>query len=411
MVSTTMIRAFCTEIRLNGEGRIAAEQASPRSDVNDIILAKVEGDELISFCSSYNEYTSILCVSDKSRYVTQLDKDKVLQQALNCGVSVTDFVTGVAIGELRKDLEAGFLGQMTSGLAQASGCGPLDMLVRGVPSLLKQAIGETRPTAFFECLKQAVLFYPGLMDEYRPHAGELAKWIFRGEKSQSLVSDVIHWRDGCNIEPTKMLLVEATVQKLNDGDIKFLKNWSSDGKSAYPGMSSFLEAVFKHPGASTIEAAELPHGLLASVNAMGVQLRVTPAFAPRVLADISQPVASYVLQGYDWRELMVLESFEGSPTQKLTAYLKGKLAWSLNLDSGSSAFWSAPSTMGDQNHISLFRAIATQDPQGFSQAFAGLEHKQQLACVACGYADKSWVDVDSLPQAGLVRVLESDLGL
>jgi len=380
-----------------------------------ITLAEIEGDELISFCSTYHEYTSVISVLNKSDFTgtpeEHLEKSRVLDEALDRGVAIPEFVANLDIEVLRKEAEAGFLGKMTSGLAQVSGCGPLDMLIRGVPSLLKQAVCESRPQKFFENLKHAVLLYPGLIDEYRPQAGELAKLIFRGEKSKSLVSDAIYWRDVCNVEPYKMLLVEATVQKLNDGGTKFLKSWTSDGISAYPGISSFLEAVFKHPGASTIEAAELPHGLLVRVNAMGVQLKASAAFGPRALADISQPLDAYVIQGYDWREMMVLESFEGSATQKLTAYLRDKLAWSLHLDFYSSAFWSRSSKMGDQIHIALFRAIAVKDPQGFAEVFANLCHKEQLACVACGYVDKSWVDVDSLPQTGLVSVLESDLGL
>lgn len=144
---------------------------------------------------------------------------------------------------------------------------------------------------------------------------------------------------------------------------------------------------------------------------MGVQLQTSPMYAPMALGDALKPLEGYIRQGYDWREIRTLASFSGDPFERLAGYLRFNLSAFEPYSPHSSAFWAVSGAYEQTSLAPLFKAIAEQDPKGFSQAFSCLEYKEQLACLVLGYVDKSWIDMEALPQAGLTRVLETDLGL
>lgn len=410
-----MIRPFTTGINLTPDGKIAQKQQPMRLAFQEIILAEVEGDELISFCTSSGRYDGLIAVVNEPGMPDQahaeLNSSPVINNAGSLAMKSEDFVSKIGINVIRSEISEGLLRELTSGQAMEAGCGSLDMLIRGVPSILAQASCAMSSQKFFESLERAVDFYPALMDEMMPHASEIARIAFRGEKAVKLKDEESFWVDLCDYKLMKPLMVEVVVQKLNEGYTHFLDAWLTLTKSKSEGMGSFLHMVFHHPAAATIEAAELPHAVLRRVNAMGVQLQVSPVHAARALGDNFKPLEGYIRQGYDWREIRALASFQGNVIERLAGYLKFNLSGFAPHNPQSSAFWAVSGTYEQVCLAPLFKAITKQDPEGFGQAFKLLEYKEQLACFMLGYIDQSWIDMEALPQAGLTRVLESDLGL
>lgn len=410
-----MIRPFATGINLTPDGKIAQTQQPVRLAFQEIILAEVQGDELISFCTSSGRFEGLICVVNDPGMPIQthveLNSSPVNADAGSRGVSSKAFVAKHGIDVIRSEVSSSFLANMTSGQSMELGCGSLDMLIRGVPSIMAQASGVIMPLKFFEALERAVFFYPPLMDEIKPHVADIARIAFRGEKAAKLRDDDGAWVNFCGFKYLQTLMVEVVVQKLNEGHTNFLDSWLSIGQSQSIEMEDFLDRVFHHPDAATIEAAELTHAVLRKVNAMGVQLQVSPVHAARALGDNFKPLEGYLRQGYDWREIRTLASFSGEVHERLAGYLKFNLGAFSAYNPQSSAFWAVSPTYEQKTLAPMFKAIAQQDPKGFGQAFKHLEYNEQLACLVFGYVDQSWIDMEALPQAGLTRMLETDLGL
>jgi hypothetical protein len=409
-----MIRPFATGINLTPDGKIAQTQQPVRLAFQEIILAEVEGDQLISFCTASTRPDAVISVVDEtglSGRTISPESQAIMVSAAGLAMSADDFVSKIGIDIIRSDVNKSFLAHMTSGQAMEKGCGSLDMLIRGVPSILAQACCSINPLKFFEALERSVNFYPALMDELMPHAPEIARMAFRGEKAAKLQSEDSFWVNHCTFKLMKMLMVEVVVHKLNEGYSNFLDMWLSIGQSQSNEMNDFIHMVFHHPDAATIEAAELPHAVLRKVNAMGVQLQVSPMHAAMALGDNFKPLEGYLRQGYDWREIRTLASFSGDAHERLPGYLKFNLGAFSAYNPQSSAFWAVCPTFEQKTLAPMFKGIAQQDPKGFGQAFKHLEYNEQLACLVFGYVDQSWIDMEALPQAGLTRVLESDLGL
>jgi hypothetical protein len=233
---------------------------------------------------------------------------------------------------------------------------------------------------------------------------DVAKELFRGIKDTSLTNNQESLNLRMGTEPARSIIIEAIIQRMQAGDGFFIQRVINDSQIA---------EVLMHPGIAQVEACDVNPSVLLMAQGMKVNFHVNPMRSAAAFSDNFKEWI-YIRAGYDWKLLPILCGYfnDNQPSGSLASYMVDHLTPVDGLSSESGAFWSASALPGEGEICrNTVQAIAEVDPIGFKEAFELLTNEQKLACVAIGFADRKWVDMETIPQAGLANMLEIDLGL
>lgn len=395
-----MITAFFTNICIASDGSIAQRQDQPRGPFAEIILGEViEGDLVCFTCVSGNE--SVIVIDTEDGQLSEADR-RLQRMIKDRFVEPDTFVSRFGTERIKKELVAGTLERYPTGSSDCQPVVALDIFVRGPKACLNHAINMRKPEHFFEALEAAHDFYPQLEEELRPFYGELAKGAFKGAKGQDLTNNQGSWEERMERNTLqKDVLVEAIILQMLD----------FDGRAARTMLSeSLMEHVLLHPKISEIEAFTVGIDILNKARGMGVKFKADPERSPVAFRNSAPWV--YIEAGYDWRLLPDLTAFSSDQGcyGRLAQYIVKGHGAQANLSTDSHQFWEE-NGLADASVKLMVGAISRADPIGFAKAFDLLTQRERLACVALGFVDRTWIDLETVPQAGLASLLESDLGL
>ncbi|AYG48161.1 hypothetical protein DV532_28245 (plasmid) [Pseudomonas sp. Leaf58] len=396
-----MITAFFTQITLNPDGSVAKVQSPPRSPFPQVILAEVIDGRIEAFsCANTSAALVELHVLDAPDAAVARVKRDIGARLLKPEA----FVAIHGIEKIRREVSAGALRQYPTGSSSNQAVVALDMVIRGQRAALNHAINAANPEHFFESLEAAWLYYPALKDELAPLYPALGEALFRGAKAQDLMNNQGRWEMRLlGHEAEQQILIEAIVHQMLNGNGGFIRVIIDN---------ALIRTILKHPRMPEVEACTVNQGILALAHEMGVKFHVDPDRTPTAFRK-EEHIGSFILEGYDWTLLPNLTHYpsEAGAVGSLAQYMTGQVTPVLSFTPDSPQFWDSSKTSEYDHHKRIVQAIAKVDPEQFTQAFDLLTHNQRLACVAQGYVDRAWIDLEALPQVGLVKILEDDLGL
>lgn len=396
-----MIRAFFSFIRLDTERLVTPDQSEPRSPMPQLILAKLKDGEIVHFSCAPKTPPKLVIDVDASEAE---EIDEIRTEIESRYLHPVDFIAAYGLDTIRRDLQDGVLKRYPTGSSANQAVVAVDMLGRGAKATLNHACNMQKPVNFFEALHEVLAFYPGFDREISPIYRELGQAIFKGSKAADLINNQSDWEQHIvNGGPDRAIVIEGVIQEMFAGNGRFLRTSISDDA---------IDHIFSDPRMSEVDAYVLSPQLLALANQKGVQFKIDPDRS--ALAFTNGNVWQYIEAGYDWKVLPVLTeypSYDHGGTGSLALYIQHSLEPTLAHSSESPVFWDGSRAAHLELPRRIAKAIAAADPASFAEAFAMLSQNEQLACVAEGYVERSFVDMETIPQAGLSRILENDLGL
>lgn len=401
-----MLRVFSVGIQLTPEGKVEASQLPPSASHPAITFADVVNDEIVAYTTTYSS-PDYLLKFEGSYYAppeltTQIEKTR--KEVGSRFMSPQPFVQQYGLDSLKLAIEQSQI--LDTSRAQIWGlvCMPLDVLLNGEEAIKTHASLYTSPKIFFEHIAIATRFNPAIDQVLETHAQSLAKALYKDKRAEQCQSC---WNAGFTHGGQRAVLLEAFVQNMNEGFSPVLDKLMMPHQKR---TQDFILDVLQHPDASTIELAELPVNSLLKIRELGLTFKTDQMFAQKALA-VASSKHHYIHLGYDWTHLPELQDQLGADaTENLVNYLKTSLREIAQHSIESGVFWDPKTSLVCQGVAPIIRAISEVDPVGFTQVFERLDYAHKLACVSAGFIDRSWVDLEKLPQAGLVRVLETDLG-
>jgi hypothetical protein len=401
-----MLRVFSVGIQLTPEGKVEASQLPPSASHPAITFADVVNDEIAAYTTTYSSPDYLLKFEGSYYAPPELTEkfEKTRKEVVSRFVPPRAFVQQYGLSSLRLAIEQSQILDGSSASLCELGCMPLDVLFKGEEAIKMHASLYKTPKTFFEHIAIATIFNPEIDQVLEAHAQSLAKALYRDKRAEQCMSC---WHAGFAHGGQRAVLVEAFVQSMNGGFSPVLNNLVM---SHLEKTQDFIQDVLQHPEASTIELAELPVNSLLKIRELGLTFKTDQMFAQKALA-VASSKHHYIHLGYDWTHLPELQDQLGADaTENLVNYLKTSLREIAQHSIESGVFWDPKTSLVCQGVAPVIRAISEVDAVGFTQVFERLDYANKLACVSAGFIDRSWVDLEKLPQAGLVRVLETDLG-
>jgi hypothetical protein len=401
-----MLKVFSVGIQLTPEGKVEAAQLMPNASHPAITFADVVDDEIVAYTTTYSSADYLLKFEGSYYAPPELTTriEKTRKEVGSRCIPPQAFVQQYGLDSLKLAIEQSQRLKTTRAQIWGMGCMPLDVLLNGEEAVKEHASLYKSPKTFFEHIAFAATFNPEIDKILETHAQFLAKELYKDKRAEQCQSC---WNAGFTHGGQRAVLVEAFVQNMNDGFSPVLENLMMPHQRK---TQDFILDVLQHPDASTIELAELPVGSLQKIRELGLTFKTDQMFAQKALA-IANCKHHYIHLGYDWTHLPELQDQLGADaTENLVNYLKTSLREIAQHSIESGVFWDPKTSLVCQDVAPVIRAIAEVDPVGFTQVFERLDYAHKLACVSAGFIDRSWVDLEKLPQAGLVRVLETDLG-
>lgn len=401
-----MLRVFSVGIQLTPDGKVETSQLSPNASHPAISFAEVVNDEIVAYTSTYSSPDYLLKFEGSYYAPPELSEqfEKTRREVVNRFMPPQPFVQQYGLASLKLAIEQSQILDTNRAQIWGMGCMPLDVLLNGEEAVKAHASLYKSPKTFFEHIAIAASFNPEIDQILETHARFLAKELYQDKRAEQCQSCR---NAGYAHGGKRAVLVEAFVQNMNGGFSPVLNNLMMPHLEK---TQDFILDVLQHPEASTIELAELPVSTLLKIRELGLTFKTDQMFAQKALA-VAGSKHHYIHLGYDWTHLPELQDQLGADTtENLVNYLKTSLREIAQHSIESGVFWDPKTSLVCQDVAPVIRAIAEVDPVGFTQVFERLDYAHKLACVSAGFIDRSWVDLEKLPQAGLVRVLETDLG-
>lgn len=400
-----MIRAFPQGMQILSNNRLTPEQCSPRSSSSDVIIAEVDGDQLIAFtCVKSIEVPLIITDFVEGERKTDLSVTARLEPE----VFFSRYPREDAFAQIEKDLLAGFPGAT----AAQAGLGVMAMLTRRRQGLMELASVE-KPAEYFRLLHDAIELDPGLAEVAQDYAGEVAKVLYRSKAESGLVEQLDDQIVPVYNEPYQSIFLEgfygylSTNGQHNLNLDSYLKRYASNDH--YRNCVDMISNFFSNSYGKNLEAVFLPKDFVRHLVGRGIKITASDLFSARALHK-PEDSALYIRAGYNWKSSFSLTKYKGDdPETRASIWAQRELELFSMKDSSESDFWSGMETERCVTARDILKAIREVDQEGFGRIVSKLPQWTKLACLALGVL--SIQEVEGVPAAGRDRMLSSDLGL